>query len=261
MPDFFSLSPGLRIIHTSKPRQHRQIFEKFNAEAQTWVVSDLRTKTGLQQRWLSDHPFLPGDGVLRASEFWKKLLIRVSPNLSVISNDLALILISSWLDEISLEMNVQRNEEAPEKISAIGISRELQAKTVFSYLSQLIPVFSHPQHIEAMNEWFDLRPAAQERWQNWYELSSRIWDRFLSHGQIAAPWISGVICNQQLNSAFWNRPLVIDLGVELTSVEAEILNEISKYQSVTVLMPNPAWLADFPLALSSYQCFFKTAKP
>ena len=210
---------------------------QFNPDSTTWLVSDLKTKLDINRRLLTDRKFLNSESVLRASELWKTLLSRVRPDLQVVSREFSLTMIADQISNLDLPW-----AQAP------GV-----AQAAYRYIGQLMPILAHPEGAEMMKAWFELNPAASERWGRWYELSTIVWKEFLEAGYIAPTWTSGALVNENKLHEVWDRPLVVDLGVELNQVEADLLLLLGDHLDITVLRPDPLWAKDYAKCLVAYE--------
>lgn len=232
----------LKIQFVRNPLEVQQVFSEFNAESATWLVSDLKSKFELGQKCLNKNGFVRADSVMRASELWSALLLRLRPDLQAVSRDFIVTLIDEQLIE---------HPEAWARTPGAG-------KVAFDYLTLLMPLLTHPEGEEIIQEWFTTRPEVAQRWAHWYRLAADLWLHFLTVGSIAPAWICGVLVNENNFAKVWRRPLIVNLGVELTAVESDVLLQISDQLDVTILQPKPEWHGEFKGALANYKVF--TAK-
>ena len=227
----------LRIQPIRSPLDAQRLLKNFDPKTTTWLVSDLKSKLDLNRQLLKATSFVPGTSVLRASELWKTLLTRTRADLQIVSREFALTLMSERLSKLELEW-----AHAP------GV-----AQALFDYMTQLMPLLAHPSGQEIMTDWFARNEASRARWSRWFELSVQIWNLFLEEGFLAAPWVSGVLVNEPDLSKVWTKPLVIDLGADLTQVEADLLLVLGDYLDVLVLRPEPAWRGEYKQTLMAYE--------
>lgn len=227
----------LRIQPIRSPLEARTVLDAFDPRSTTWLVSDLKSKLDLNRRLLATVSFVPGTGILRASELWRMLLTRTRADLQIVSREFALTFIGDRL---------ARREDL-EWAQGPGVPQ-----TVFDYMTQLMPVLAHPSGQEIMADWFGRNDTSRARWGRWFTLASEVWALFLEDGFLAAPWASGVLVNEPDLSRVWNRPLVIDLGADLTQVEADLLLVLGDYLDVLVLKPEPEWRAEYARTLTAY---------
>lgn len=222
----------------------RELFAEFVPTTHTWIVSDLKSKLDLQKRLLERRDFLEGESVLRASELWRTMLSRLRPDLQVVSREFML----TWLGhKLSL-------------LDADWTKTPGVAKTAYDYLTQLMPILSHPEGAGMMEDWFESHEAARSRWGRWFELAHTLWRELLEEGFIAPNWAAGVLVNELDLSSAWSRPLVVDLGAELDQVEADLFVLLSDKLDVTILKPEPEWGGEYARALSAYEVFDRLLK-
>jgi len=226
------------------PIDSREAFTRFDPREQTWIVSDLKSKLDLNRKLLASRSFIAGESVLRASELWKVLLSRARPDLQIVSKEFIQTLTSH-----KLSRGPQEWARTPGAAAA-----------VYDYMSQLMPVLSHPDGEEMLREWFKENPASRARWGRWFDLSLELWRGFLEEGFVAPSWASGVLTNEPSLHEVWERSLIVDLGADLDQVEADLLVQLADHLDVTVLVPEPEWRGEYRKALVAYEVFEKKMK-
>ncbi|NUN04275.1 MAG: PD-(D/E)XK nuclease family protein [Bdellovibrio sp.] len=228
----------LKIITIASRSQIPEIFSRYNPREQSWLVSDLRTKFELQQRILERDGQYVDESVLRASDLWKILLKRLDPELRLVSDPFAKSLLRTIMDEHAEVLGVNSSAE----------------DTVFAYIDQMAPVLFHPEGTTRLNEWFVEHPESMNRWKDWYLRARFCAVKLLQeHRVITADWITAYLQNFIDLERVWTSPLVVDLGGEVSRVEAEILRILSRTVDVTVLAPSPAWKEEFRFLLKPYE--------
>lgn len=221
----------------------KEIIKKFSIDSETWVVSDLRSKLEIQKLFLSQSDLIEEDAILRASEFWMKLSRKLLPDYQVYSKDVVLLLLQQRLKEEELEW----------------AHRPGSASVLFSYMTQLMPILSHPRGQEMLKGWFSRQETSNrkdksyEDWKEWAELSFVCWNFLIEKKCLARQWVSGALLNLNLPTSLWNRTVYIDCGAELTVVEAELIKNLSEKIEVHVLYPDKVWSQRFTETLSAYQ--------
>lgn len=227
----------LRRHYLEQSRQRQQLLKKFDSSKSTWIVSDLKSKLAIQKSLLERSPFLEEDGILRASELWRKLLFRIRPEWKLVSHDLAISLIEQILSE----------SEYAWARSAGASARLLE------FMSLFVGVYSHPEGFEQMGEWFRLNPMSYVRWGEWFIEGHRTYLALESKKLFPSSWAPSLLLSQNLEG--WSRSLLVDLGPDLNLVEAELFHRLSQKLEVTVLQPRTSWSAAFPSVLSAYTVF------
>lgn len=231
---------GLHVIKISQSRDRARLLDQFSgkdADGQdaTWVVADVRSKLAIQRRLLEKNRFAHGHAVLRASELWTMALRKLEPDLQIVSRELILATLASRL---------QARDEA--WLHAPGA-----AKTSFEYIKQLLPILSASGESAGavFEEWFELEDnrTSKERWQNWFQIATALWKELEQDRLCASSWVPGALARvkESLVRAV-PRSLIVDLGAELSHVEADLLLEIAKTHRVTVFRPSPEWAEDYP---------------
>lgn len=228
----------------SGPRDSQALLDQFDPGANTWVVSDLKTKLDLQRQLMANREFLAGDAVLRASELWRVLLTRLRPDIQIVSKEFIVTLIAQELSD--------RSEPWTQSPGA--------AQTAYQYLCQLMPILSHPQGAEIMTEWFSTHEPSRVRWGRWFDLCVELWAAMLKRGVVAGPWVSGVLVNELEFEKIWDRKLIFDLGAELNQVEADLIALLANHVPVTVLQPRPVWRDEYGRTLLAYDILEKKPK-
>lgn len=228
----------LKVISLSLRSQTTEIFDSFEAQHQSWLVSDLRTKFELQQKILQRDGQFRDESVYRASELWKLLLKRLDPSVRVVSDSFARSLLRGILDENEAALSVNAAAE----------------DTVFSYIDQLAPVIFHPEGTARIEEWFQDNPEAANRWRMWFLRATFCAQKLLNeHHILTADWVTAYLQGVEDFSKVWDLPLVVDLGGEITKVEAELFEQMSKSIDVTVIEPYPDWRKEFTYLLKPYE--------
>lgn len=245
----------LKIVQIQHPSQVEEIFSSFDPRRQSWVVSDLRTKTELQNHLMDRQGYFLDETVLRASDLWSLLLKRAVPHLRKVSREFAKSLLRSF---------IARNGEQ------LGISTGSE-RTIFSYMDQLAPLLLAEDAHERLSKWFEDQNEISERWQTWY-LIARAALRWMIHEQkvIVPSWIPSFLQEVDALQELWSQELIVDLGAELSSVEAELLQRLSRHCDIVVLEPHPAWRQEYSYLLKPYEYLrtqaswmqtLKTSKP
>ena len=225
----------LREVH--HPHQKQVLFKEYNPKEDTWLVSDLKSKLEIQKRFLIQGELLAEDSVLRVSELWRKFLIKGDPALRVISSDLARSLLSQWLEESEFEW-----AQSPGA-----------AQNLFAYTAQLLPVLTHDQGPELLKEWWQDHADSLVRWGHWYQLASWAWQKLEEQKVVPAPWVSAWLTNWDKSQLSWPRRVFVDLGSELSAVEAEVLWQLAESTSVVVVAPGEYWRGRFEKSLRGYR--------
>ncbi len=234
----------ITVISITSPKDQDEVFKRFDPAQATWLFSDLKSKLDLNRSLLETREFLPGDSVLRASELWKSLLSRLRPDLQIVSREFVVTLIAQKLALSDLDW-----AKAPGAAQAAS-----------DYLTQFMPILAHPDGEEMMREWLEENPTSAARWGRWFDLSLKLWREFLVDGFVAPQWASGVLVNEPSLKESWSKPLFVDLGAELSQVEADLFIQLSETLDISILRPEPGWVAEYPKTLVAYEIFERKLK-
>jgi RecB family exonuclease len=228
----------LRIVQIQSPSQITELFSEFDPQAQSWVVSDLRTKLEMQKALIDRQGYFLESAVLRASDLWKMLLKRRAPGLRLVSSDFARSLLRSFIDT---------NAEA------FGINATSE-KSLFNYMTQLAPLCFASGADEQISRWFQENPVIAARWQTWY-LIARTALRWMVDVKkvVIANWIPSFLQELDELETVWEQNIVIDLGAEMSKIEAELFRRLSRHRDVTVIEPCPSWKNQFQYLLEPYE--------
>lgn len=209
------------------------MLEKFSGRESTWIVADVRSKLAVQRRLLESNGFAEGLAVLRASELWSYALRRLQPDLQIVSRELI---------SASIAARLRKRDET--WLHAPGA-----AKTVFEYIKQLLPVLAASSDGVFLNDWFDQpeNVGSKARWQEWYKTALEVWQELRNDRLCAASWVPGALAADKSEiGKVVTRSLAVDLGAELSHLEADLLLELAKTSHVTVFRPTPKWETDYP---------------
>lgn len=227
----------LELIEIQRPEDKLSYLNEFDVHNQTWLVSDLRTKFEIQSRLFEKVEILEEDAILRASEFWRKFLVRNFPDLNLVSADVARTLLGLWLRE---------NESEEKWLHSPGA-----AESLFAHMQQLLPLIVQTGLRQEVEDWFEQNPEASLRWKTWWELSTQYLGEFLKVGLFPSSWGQALLVDRDL-AAHWSRDLVVDLNIEMTPLEAEVIWQIAQTTNVKVFVPSPDWIGSFEMAYQGY---------
>ena len=229
----------LRFLKLSSRSQSLEVFKSFNPNESTWLVSDLRTKFELQEILLEKQGFFIDESILRASDLWKLLIRRTEPRLRVVSDAFLRSLVRSIIDENAAEL---------------GDMASSAEETLFHHLDQMAAIIFHPEGTQMLEAWFAENSESAARWKSWFLRARYVGIKLINeHRVLSQRWIVSWLQNNTNIESVWQKPLVVDLGGELSRVEAEMLRAISRVTDVTVLAPDPIWKSDFKYLLSPYE--------
>lgn len=209
---------------------------RIDFQRETLIISNLRTQKEVQQKLMDQQGYFLEESVLRASHFWRTLLKKNSPQKKIISQELALTRISSFL-------------KGPQNTFPMN---ESSSKIIFRMLKELGGLLHLQDDNFPLEEWLQSKVEMQRRLQPWMELTSVLYEQFLSRNELLEAWVPAFLLQQSQFEKQWNRPLWIDLAGEISMAEAEVFHMISRFQEVHILVPDPAWAKDFEYLLKPY---------
>lgn len=227
----------LRVLRARRRADSLSLFDSFDPEQSTWVVSDLRTKFEFQNHLLERHGHYVDESILRASDLWKVLLKKSRPELRPVSRDFARSLVRSFLGE---------NRER------LGLS-PVAERSVLGLMDRIAGIVFHPKGPRTIAEWLKANPASLERWGALYTAAVEAFAHLLNQNVIAPGWSAALLQTADWSESLWSRPLVVDLGAELTGPEAQLFRELSRFVDVTLIEPMPSWRQDHHPLFWPYQ--------
>lgn len=240
----------LKIWTYQSRRQIEEQLLKLDFEANTWILSDLRSKLEIQNRLFEKLGFSLDDYVMRASDLWGALLRKSEPHFEVISYDYALLLTRHFLNQISGQMDEQKNEAF----------RGLSEKIWLEQLSRWgMTVFSKALRVE-VSQYLEQNPSCKNTWGREFIFAGLLADFFLNQKKLTAKWIPAFLQSQVGLHEIWERPLWIDLRGELSQSEAELLQALSRSHDVNVLMPSSDFENEYFDIHKPYEYLFANAQ-
>ena len=227
----------LKLTYLQSPQQKQDRFSQFDLDNHLWLVSDLKSKLELQHRLFADRDVLPEKGLLRASEFWLSVFRQNFPEFRLVSGSSLKFIAAHWL--------------TAQKVS--WAHSPGAQKTMMSYFDQLFPVVTHSDGAELLGEWFQEHPEAFVKWGGWAELCFQFWAYLKQRQLICSKWAVGYLASQVDALTLGDQPWVVDLGADLTALEAQLIKDCSQHVDIEVLVPSPDWVGHYGLTLQAYQ--------
>jgi ATP-dependent helicase/nuclease subunit B len=225
----------LTFTQLKHPAEKTDILELFDSNETTWVVSDLRNKFEIQRLILQSQDFYEDLSVIRASELWRILLKRSHPEMKFISSEL----ISTWVkEETKRDPNLKLGNSAHQ--------------TVVEMMDIMASVHCHDLGADRLREWFRENPESLQRWGGWFLLSEKYSQELLEQGKISPKWSASYLQNEYDWKSLWQRPLIFDLGSQISQVEADLIRAVSRDIDVWVLAPAPDWREEYAYLLKPY---------
>jgi ATP-dependent helicase/nuclease subunit B len=227
----------LEIIKVQRRSDIVQQFASFDAKAQSWLVSDLRTKLEIQNRLLEKDHFFADNSILRATDLWRLCYRREFPKKQLIERSWARVLISNFL-----KMN----------ISSLNLN-QASAATILEMIDFFLPLLSHPEGHDKFREWLDGHTEIKDRWGEWYVLARLCFQYLYNDKDLVLPsWFSSLLIQHDAILSQWDRPLWVDLGGQILWSEAELLRMLSRHVDVKVFVIDSEWQKDFSYKMRPY---------
>lgn len=227
---------SFNLIRCATPADKLQIFAEADPNTDSWIVSDLQSKWHLQREWLQARGALEQTSVVRAGELWKHLALQLRPDMRLLSMELAQTLLWNMVEPKRLPWL-----RSPQSVSVI-----------LNQMQMWVSVFAYDGYQDVMSEWFAANPESYVRWGHWFELCSELWQTFQERDLMLAPWLPGMLLNEDLNRALWPKRLIFDLGAQISQVEGQLIQHLARSFDVTVIYPEAPWVALMPDTLKPY---------
>ena len=235
-----------------------QLFQELNPKNTQWVVSDLKSRAYLERERLTRDQFVEANGIIRARDLWTQLTERYFPEYRILHDGVMELRLRHFLDEQFVTA-----DRAGQDID--WAKRPGAHKTLLKYLSYLMPVLNSPQALPAVREWFAADSQRLVRWGHWFIAAAEAWvvsdkDKLLTPG-----WLSGFLAHRlpsrlQKIQAVETRKLYFDFGPELLPGESDLIEALSEFFDVVVIVPSAAWQLTDRSLFKSYQRLESAAK-
>lgn len=212
------------------------IFSEADPSQDSWIVSDLQSKWHLQREWLRERGVLEQASVVRAGELWKQFAFQLRPDIRLLSMELAQTLIWNLVEPKRLPWL-----RSPQSVSVI-----------LKQMQMWVSVFAHEGYKDVMAEWFTANPESYVRWGHWFELCSELWESFQKQNLMLAPWLPGFLLSEDLDRLKWDKRLIFDLGSQVSQVEGQLIQQLSRNLDVLVIYPEAPWISLMPETLKPY---------
>ncbi len=227
-----------KLIEWTNFQDKKEILSKFDPEKSLWITSDIKSKIfilgQLRQRGLS----LSEKCVVRASDFWRSLLLKTNLQKQVVSESLLVFIYEEWAK--SQKQDWKKTRET--------------GRIVCQFLDASIHLIKHPNRDSLMQEWFQIK---KQKWKWCYELAIHFWHHLENKNMIASSWADAYLLDQVKMDSFHFEEIIFDLHFDISPLEAGLITEIaSKTKSkIKILAPlcfkNNKW----EIADAVYACF------
>ncbi len=220
----------IELCHYSSLEHKTNFIQTLDLSNSTLIVSDLHSKLYWQQSLLKRDGFVAGPAVLRAEDFWKTLVQRSFPESEFVSN--------AWMT------SYLKSALSHEFAGSVGLPYA-RPSSALRALNELLPILCHPESNEVMENWFSDTCKTPCSWEKWYYLAASIWENINKQSLLLSEWSAAFLLQQSGFEKFWSRNLTIDVGPEIRTIEAELLQTLSISCDIKVLVPKQTWLPQF----------------
>lgn len=214
--------------------EDRSLFLKKQAQSGFYIASDIKSKLQYKQYLLEEQLLHRADCIERAQDFFSKLLITSQPKYSFISQSHFTFLYNTWSKDQGIK------------------SFSPKASLVFEALKFYLPILSHPQGEEVYIEWLKNNTSdSTKNLDGWMVLIRKFWSHLKELNLIERSLSKYLLLDQSFDHI--DQSLVVDLGFNLDSIDVDLLNQLSKYIDIDVLMPSPTSAPIYPEAYNYYK--------
>jgi len=211
----------LHIRNISDSNGILQILKDKTGSQQSWILSDLRTKKTVQEYFLKNVGYYPEESVLRVSDLWQKILFRIHPQVRILSRPALQTHIRYFLKKFADQLQLAPGSEP----------------TLLMWMNDLAPLYFHPLGATQLEDFFKKFPEQATKWSDWWLRVRAAFSYFKSQNLMAPQWIPSFLQTESEIQKYWNQDLIVDLGGQLTYVEAGLFQNLAKTQDVLLLSP------------------------
>lgn len=210
----------LKVSYLQSNEDRKSFLKKFDPETTTWIIPHLRSKLEIQSELFERNGFFVEDSVLRASDFWKSLLTRKDASIQVLSTPLLQAEARQWI----------RNHFQED------VLHPRSAEILVQIAQQSNEILFNRNLKDVIDDWVNNRDTPPSWWK-WFQLSS-LWAQFMVQEKLlGSNWIPPFL-EANGEHLTWHKNIVVDLGVQMRTVEAELFKLLSQSRDVEVLVPH-----------------------
>jgi hypothetical protein len=210
----------LKLVWLSESKGQKELWSQFNPSKQRWIVSDAKTKYFLNQSLLEKHDII-NEPVKRAKEFWKELFKTQNYDFRI-DNDLGTKITAKEFLKIYGKSEWCARPHAPERL--IDAARNLGTLTTQDNADEILAQYSS-EFNESESTFVELAKLSIDFYHFCIE-KKNLPTFFLPFYLARNP--------ERLSG---EKELVFDLGIDLRDGERELIQELSKINDVTVIIP------------------------
>ncbi len=230
-------SQGLHCLRIKSPQERLAYLSDFDPESNIWICADSFNVNEIFESLFARRKTLVQSAVMRAPHLWRKLYSQIEPGVQWIHGESLYGYASHWRHKIATTAQCDSRVRLP------------SPSTLLEATSGLLPLMAHSQGLELLSEWFTANPESKARWGDIAQHSFAFYKWLGSVGHLPESWAIALLSqHEDLGALRVN--LVVDLGTQLTSIEGQVLKEISLNNPVTILTPD----------LNAHSALFKLPK-
>ncbi len=184
-----------------------------------WIVSDLVTENYYQKLNYDKTPNNYMD-VLRIRSFLKNYFFQIYVDFEILDPSV----FNAWI-ESNYKNDVKKLEITNQSFQA--------------YFDQLIPILCHSQGELLLNDWFQEKKSedSEINWQKIFLVSKQIFDDMKMAKLTLEKCIPFLLCDINILENFEGSDLIFNLGFNITSIEVELIKNLSRFYEVIVVVP------------------------
>lgn len=208
-----------------------------------WLVADIKSKLEIQNQFKKSYGGFVGTSVLRISELWRDFFQKLYPDQEVISDIVLKTILRDWL--------LAEYPELP-----IGSDSLL-----IEALKLFYPMVRSQHNIETLQEWVDAQDLSNPIWFSYCVYGERFLRHLRSQSRVPQFALVHELLDvelhaenaQILKSSFLARTLWVDLGLEMSTYESELLQRLSSIFEIKVLLGDVYRNQKYEISLKPYQ--------
>ena len=227
----------LTLIPYSEVEEKEKLLKGFKPDNCIWITSDIKSKWFILDRLRGLSSEKKQKNVLRAREFWIKCL-KESRDIRFLPRDFLLLIYQKW----ALSQNLPEWQNKKET-----------GALICNYMEALSHLLKHPERDPLLEEWLKLSNRENIYWMKWYQLAKGFWDYLNQKNIIESSWSAVFLLDSFPYEVVESKELVFDLNLDISSVEVELISQISRKINTQVLFPLCANDADRDYVDSLYR--------
>ncbi len=211
----------LAIVWLSHLSCKKYSWSQFDPSRQTWIISDLKSKTFLNRSLLEKSEIVGGQPVKRAFELWREILKKLDPEFKVVGRLGSKVWARHFLNSNGKSEWCQR-PRAPQRF--IDSCRQM---------TQLI---SHSDPEDVLSSYEKNFTSNSSQFLELANLGSKFYNHCIERKTLPSFLVPSFVAQQSLIGLVEGE-FIFDLGFEMTEADLDVIQEISRITEVTVMVP------------------------